>query len=80
MAVAVADAWQHRHVGHALLEAAVRWAAANGIDRLSASVRWSNPAIAGLLRSVHRPVSFRAAADGGTEAILDVGTAVPAAA
>jgi GNAT superfamily N-acetyltransferase len=80
MAVAVADAWQHQGVGRALLEAAVRWAEANGIDRLTAAIRWSNPAIAGLLRSVHRPVSFRSTADGGTEAILDVGTVVPAAA
>jgi L-amino acid N-acyltransferase YncA len=80
MAVAVADAWQHQGVGRALLEAAVRWAEANGIDRLTAAIRWSNPAIAGLLRSVHQPVSFRSTADGGTEAILDVGTAVPAAA
>ena len=76
MAVAVADAWQHRGVGRALLEAAIRWAEANGIDRLTAAIRWSNPAIAGLLRSVDRPVSFRSTADGGTEAILDVGVAV----
>jgi L-amino acid N-acyltransferase YncA len=80
MAVAVADAWQHRGVGRALLEGAVRWAEANGVDRLTASIRWSNPAIAGLLRSVHRRVTFRSTADGGTEAILDVGTILPAAA
>ena len=52
MAIAVADAWQHRGIGRALLKGAIDWATAQGMARLRATIRWSNPAIMGLLRSV----------------------------
>lgn len=80
MAVAVADAWQHRGVGRALLSAAIAWAEANRIERLRAEIRWSNPAILRLLRSAARPLTLAATDDGDLEARLDVRGPVPAAA
>jgi GNAT superfamily N-acetyltransferase len=80
MAVAVADAWQHRGVGRALLAAAIAWAEANGIERLRAEIRWSNPAILRLLRSAERPLTLAATDDGDLEARLDIRGRVPAAA
>jgi GNAT superfamily N-acetyltransferase len=80
MAVAVTDAWQHRGIGRALLAAAVAWATAHGVVRLVAEIRWSNPAIFGLLRSIDRPLRITTTADGGTEAVVAVGGRLPAAA
>lgn len=79
MAVAVGDAWQHHGIGHALLEAGVDWARSHGFGRVRATIRWSNPAIMGLLRSIGRPVSVRSE-DGGLEAVIDITSGIPAAA
>ena len=80
MAIAVADAWQGRGIGRALLDRGIGWAREHGIDRLRASMLWSNPAIHGLLRTADRPVTLRSSADGDLEAVIDVGGAVPTAA
>ena len=80
IAVAVADAWQHLGIGRALLTAAVDWAERHDIERLVAEIRWSNPAIVGLLRSIHRPLRMTTTEDGEAEAILSVGGRLPVAA
>jgi acetyltransferase len=80
VAVAVADAWQHRGIGRALLMAAIDWARAHGFARLHAAIRWSNPAIVGLLRSVHRPMTVVTGGEGDLEALIEVGAEVPVAA
>jgi acetyltransferase len=80
LAVAVADAWQRHGIGRALLASALDWAAAHGVDRVRARIRWSNPAIAGLLRTVERPLTMVATDDGDLEAVIEVGGGVPLAA
>jgi acetyltransferase len=80
MAIAVADAWQHHGIGRALLEGAIDWATVHGVARLVASIRWSNPAIVGLLRSVERPLWVGTDVDGDLQAVIDLGHSLPAAA
>lgn len=80
MAIAVADAWQHRGIGRALLSAAMDWAERHGIPRLRADVMWSNPAIIGLLRSVRGRLSLVTGPSGDLEAVLTIGREVPTAA
>jgi GNAT superfamily N-acetyltransferase len=80
MAVAVADAWQHHGIGRALLDGGLEWARTRGFDRVRAAIRWSNPAIVGLLRSVGRPVRMTAMPDGDLEAVIDLTTELPAVA
>ena len=80
MAIAVADGWQRRGVGRALLAAAASWARAHGIETLSASMLWGNASVLALVRSMGRPVTF-GASDGGTvEALVRIGDALPSAA
>jgi GNAT superfamily N-acetyltransferase len=75
MAIAVGEAWRRRGIGRALLEAAIAWARAHDIVGLDASMRWSNGAILGLVRSTGLPVRF-GAEDGGTiDITLDLGAA-----
>ena len=80
MAIAVADAWQHHGIGRALLGAALDWASRNDVKRLHATIRWSNPAIIGLLRSIDRPMHIANTADGDLEAVISLGQPLPAAA
>jgi GNAT superfamily N-acetyltransferase len=80
MAVAVADAWQHHGIGHALLVAAIDWACTHGFARVRGSIRWSNPAILGLVRACGRSVRIVTTAEGDTEAVIDVVGDLPAAA
>ena len=80
MAIAVADAWQHHGIGRALLSAAIDWATVHGVARLRAAVRWSNPAIVGLLRSVDRPMHVATDSDGDLAAVIDLRHELPAAA
>jgi acetyltransferase len=80
MAVAVADAWQHHGVGRALLAAAIDWARIYGFGRVRAAIRWSNPAIMGLLRTTERPISIRSDAGGELDALIDISGDLPAAA
>jgi acetyltransferase len=80
MAIAVADAWQHHGIGKALLGAAMDWATVHGVERLHAAIRWSNPAILGLLRSVDRPIHVGTVDDGDLDAVIDLGHGLPVAA
>ena len=72
VAVAVADAWQRRGVGRALLAAAIDWADHHGVAGLFASLRLGNAAMLNLIRSTGHPVSFGASGAGTLEAVLDV--------
>jgi GNAT superfamily N-acetyltransferase len=80
MAIAVADAWQHRGLGRALLAEAIGWGRAHGIAVLSASMRCSNVAVIGLIRSIGLPVSFDACDGGVLDARIDVREALKSAA
>jgi GNAT superfamily N-acetyltransferase len=75
MALAVADRWQRQGIGRALLDTAITWAAARGITGLDASMRWSNCAILGLVRSTRLPVRFGAVDGGILDLTLDLGAA-----
>ena len=79
MAIAVADAWQGRGVGRAMLDRSIAWAQMHGIARFVASMQCGNGAVIALLRSMG-PVTF-GASDGGTvDAVLDVRSVRPLAA
>ncbi len=80
MAIAVADRWQRHGIGRELLERAIAWARGHGYTRLSASMRWSNGAVIGLIRSTGRPVTFGRGDGGIVDVILDVRATVPFAA
>ena len=80
MAVAVADDFQRRGIGRALLAGAIRWAHDHGIRRLRASMRWSNGAIISLVRSSGHAVTWSTPRDGDLEAVLDVEASMPTAA
>ena len=80
MAIAVADAWQHRGLGRALLGQAIVWARDHGLERVSASMRCSNVAIIGLIRSTGLPVTFDWGDCGIVDAHIDVQATRPSAA
>jgi GNAT superfamily N-acetyltransferase len=80
MAIAVADAWQGRGLGTALLAEAAAWAAEHGVTRLCASMRAGDAVISALVRSTGHPVQFAPAEGGEVEAVIDLTTEAPAAA
>jgi GNAT superfamily N-acetyltransferase len=80
MAIAVADAWQRRRIGRALLAAAIAWAESHGLACMTASMLSENAAVLNLVRSASRPVSLSAADGGVVEARIAVGGALPQAA
>ncbi len=80
MAIAIADSWQHRGLGHAMLARAILWAQAHGVAKLIASIRSSNGSMLGLIRSMTLPVTFINTDGGVLEAVLDVRVRVPHAA
>jgi acetyltransferase len=80
MAIAVADAWQRRGVGRAMLGAAIDWAHNRGVTRLVARVRWGNAALMGLVWSMGLPLTVRDSPGDGIELRLEVGAAVRPAA
>ncbi len=77
MAVAVADAWQGRGIGKALLLAAIDWAKTHGITRLQASVLSTNSSVLRLIASVGRPVHESIPSAGVVIATIDVGSTLP---
>jgi acetyltransferase len=80
MAIAVADSWQRRGLGRALLSCAIAWAQDRGVAALSASIRWSNGAMIGLIRSMGLPVTIGNANGGVVDATIDLGVPLPRAA
>ncbi len=80
MAIAVADAWQGRGIGRAMLAEAIRWAVAHRVTRMRASVRTGNAAVMGLIRSMGLAVRSRPSDAGVVDAFIELGATVPHAA
>ena len=80
MAIAVADAWQRRGVGRALLSGAVDWARSHGVGTLTASMLWGNAPILALVRSMGWPLTLTAADGGTVEAHVRIDGSLPNAA
>ena len=80
LAIAVADAWQGRGVGRAMLARAITWARAHGIARLGASILFGNAAMLGLLRSLGFPITYGASAGGTIDVYVDLRSSRPLAA
>jgi len=79
MAIAVADELQHHGLGRAMLLRAISWSRCHGVATLSASIRSSNDAMLGLIRSMGMPVA-RDDGDGGiVDAVMDLRAAPHAA-
>jgi GNAT superfamily N-acetyltransferase len=80
IAIAIADRWQHHGLGRLMLAHAIDWARAHGVGELRASIRWSNAAMLGLIRSMALPVAVDADAGSEVEAVIDLRPLVPHAA
>ena len=80
MAIAIADGWQHHGLGRAMLARSIAWARGHGVTELSASIRSSNGAMIGLIRSLGLPVTFVNRDGGVVEAIVDLRVPIPHAA
>ena len=72
VAVVVADPWQGRGVGRALLRAAMHWARAHGSIRLVGLVGPTNGPMLGLLRSSGAPLDLRSSGADDVEATLEL--------
>ena len=80
MAIAVADAWQHRGLGRNLLSEAMAWAGQHGVTELRASIRSSNGAMLGLVRTMGAPVNVSSGDAGVIDATIDLRQPLPHAA
>ncbi len=80
MAIAVADAWQHRGLGRNLLSEAMAWAGQHGVTELRASIRSSNGAMLGLVRTMRAPVNVSSGDAGVIDATIDLRLPLPHAA
>ena len=80
MAIAVADRWQRQGLGRAMLSRAIAWAKDHGVTELGASIRGSNGAMLGLVRSTGMPVTVDDGDGGVLDAIIDLGAPLPHAA
>ena len=80
MAIAIADGWQHHGLGRAMLAQAIAWARDHGVAELSASIRWSNGAMIGLIRSLGCPSPSPTGDGGVVDAIVDLRGPMPNAA
>jgi acetyltransferase len=79
VAIAVADAYQHRGIGRRLLTAGIAWAERAGFRALVATTFPWNTRIHGLLRTTGRPAEIRMTDDLSIVTIR-LGRALPAAA
>ena len=68
VAIEVADDWQRNGIGLMLAEALIRRAGENGINVLTATTLWENPAA----RALARRVGFRARSSAGDEIELEL--------
>jgi acetyltransferase len=80
MAVAVADGWHRRGVGRAMLVEAVDWARDHDVQWLTASMRLTNVAVLGLVRSLGLPIRLSPCDAGIVDVTVDLGTALRQAA
>jgi acetyltransferase len=80
MAIAISDGWQHHGLGRAMLARSIAWARGHGVTELNASIRTSNGAMIGLIRSPGLPVTFVSRDGGVAEATVDLRGPVPNAA
>jgi len=80
IAIAIADGWQHHGLGRAMVARAIVWARGHGVAELSASVRCSNGAMLGLIRSMALPVTYIDRGAGVIDAIVDLRVQMPHAA
>lgn len=80
MAIAVADGYQHHGIGRQLLTAAIEWARSHGFTLVRGAIRWSNPAILGLVRTCGLPLRIVTDTEGDTEAVIDIRPQLPTAA
>jgi acetyltransferase len=80
MAIAISDVWQHHGVGRAMLARAIAWARDHGVAELHASIRPSNSAMIGLVRSMGLPVDIDGSDLGVVDVIIDLGAPLPHAA
>jgi GNAT superfamily N-acetyltransferase len=72
VAIAVADAFQHRGIGHRLLAAGAAWAIGEAISRLTATMLTSNDAIHRLLVGLGLPTRERWVGGGIVEMTIDL--------
>ena len=77
MAIAIADGWQHHGLGRAMLGRAIAWARGHGVAQLRASVRMSNGAMIGLIRSLGLRVAFDGGDAGVIDAVIDLELPLP---
>lgn len=80
VAVAVADAFQHRGIGRRLLSAAIAWGRREGLFRLTATTLVGNPAIQRLLLGCGLRSRSRYVDAGVAEITIDLGGPAAAAA
>jgi len=71
IAIAVADGFQGRGIGHRLLDVAIGWAIAHGIDRVCAWSAWDNRTIRRLFESLHHPLHY-GTSTGAVETVIEL--------
>ena len=72
MAIAVADGYQHHGIGRELLAASIEWARSHVFTLVRGAIRWSNPAILGLVRTCGLPIRIVTDAEGDTGVVIDI--------
>jgi GNAT superfamily N-acetyltransferase len=71
IAIAVADRYQGRGIGHRLVDEALGWAVAHGIERVWAWSAWDNRPIRRLFESLHRPLHY-GTSSGAVETVIEL--------
>jgi GNAT superfamily N-acetyltransferase len=71
IAIAVADRFQGRGIGHRLVDEALGWAVAHGIERVRAWSAWDNSPIRRLFKSLHRPLRY-GTSSGAVETVIEL--------
>jgi GNAT superfamily N-acetyltransferase len=71
IAIAVTDRLQGKGIGHRLVDEAIGWAVAHGIDRVWAWSAWDNRPIRRLFESLHRPLRY-GTSSGAVETVIEL--------